>query len=104
MRINFDEVSAKQEIVDAFYKRHGPCCAGCDWWRWHNTLVGECIRAAPVSGTERLAMIGVTGSSLAIGAGHIMTRREHICGEFRDAGGQKAAIKSTDALLAETKK
>ena len=77
----------KQAIVDAFYKQHGPCCAGCDWWRWSNTVVGECIRTAPVSGVERLAMIGVTGSSLAIGAGHIMTRREHFCGEFRDTDG-----------------
>jgi hypothetical protein len=44
----FAVVTRKQAIVDAFYKQHGPCCAGCDWWRWHNTLVGECMRTAPV--------------------------------------------------------
>lgn len=75
----------KQAIVDAFYKKHGPCCAGCDWWRWYNTVAGECIRSAPVSGTERVAMLGVSGASLAPEAGHIMTRRDHVCGEFRDA-------------------
>ena len=73
-----------QAIIDAFYAKRGPCCAGCDWWRWHNSCVGECTRTEPVSGTERVAMIGVTGSSLPLGAGHIMTPREHVCGEFRD--------------------
>jgi len=29
-------------------------------------------------------MLGITGASLEIGAGHIMTRREHICGDFVD--------------------
>ena len=74
----------KQAIVDAFYKQHGPCCAGCDWWRWHNTVAGECIRTVPVAGVERIAMLGITGTSLRVDAGHIMTTREHVCGEFRD--------------------
>lgn len=78
----------KQAIVDAFYKKHGACCAGCDWWRWHNAVVGECVRTAPVSGAERFAMLSVTGSSLAPEAGHIMTRRDHVCGEFRDTDSQ----------------
>lgn len=73
-----------QAIVDAFYKAHGPCCAGCDWWRWCNALVGECTRAAPVAGAERFAMLGMTGCSLTPEAGHIMTPREHVCGEFKD--------------------
>jgi hypothetical protein len=73
-----------QAVVDAFYAQHGPCCAGCDWWRWYNSTVGECIRSAPVSGAERFAMLGITGSSLPLEAGHIMTQRDHVCGEFRD--------------------
>lgn len=73
-----------QAILDAFHKANGPCCAGCDWWRWHNALVGECIRTQPVAGVERFAMLGITGSSLAPEAGHIMTPREHVCGEFKD--------------------
>lgn len=80
-----------QVIVDAFYKAHGPCCAGCDWWRWHNSLVGECIRTAPTSGAERFAMLGVTGSTLPLDAGHIMTPREHLCGEFKDESTQEGA-------------
>lgn len=77
-----------QGIVDAFYAAHGPCCAGCDWWRWHNSVAGECIRTAPTSGAERFAMLGVTGSSLPLDAGHIMTPREHVCGEFKDDGAK----------------
>ncbi len=83
-----DMLARKQAIVDAFYKQHGPCCAGCDWWRWYNSVAGECIRTAPVSGSERVAMLGVTGSSLPLGAGHIMTLRDHVCGEFRDTENQ----------------
>lgn len=79
----------KQAIIDAFYKQHGPCCAGCDWWRWSNTVAGECIRTAPVSGAERISMLGITYSSLAPSAGHIMTLREHYCGEFRDTPDDK---------------
>ena len=30
-----------QAIVDKFYLDNGPCCAGCDWWRWHNSVAGE---------------------------------------------------------------
>lgn len=80
-----------QAIVDAFYKARGPCCAGCDWWRWYNPLVGECIRTVPTAGIERFAMLGVESSSLTPGAGHIMTPRAHVCGEFKDdpAGEQK---------------
>ena len=41
----------------------------------------------PVSGAERLAMLGMTGISCTVGAGHIMTPREHYCGEFKDTEG-----------------
>ena len=81
-----DATVRRQRVVDAFYAGHGPCCAGCDWWRHYNSLVGECIRSAPVAGAERFAMLGINGLSLQPGAGHVMTRRDHHCGEFRDAG------------------
>jgi hypothetical protein len=73
-----------QANVDAFYGSHGPCCGGCDWWRWHNSAAGECIRCAPVAGAERYGMLGITGSSLPLEAGHVMTLRDHVCGEFKD--------------------
>ena len=76
-----------QSHIDAFNREHGPCCAGCDWWRWYNSMVGDCTRTAPVSGAERISMLGMTGTSCAVGAGHIMTPREHYCGEFKDAEG-----------------
>lgn len=74
----------RQQIIDRFYAKHGPCCAGCDWWRHLNSVVGECIRTVPVSGIQRISMLGITGTSLQPGAGHIMTPREHVCGEFKD--------------------
>jgi len=73
-----------QAVVDEFYRKHGPCCAGCDWWRWHNSVAGECTRTAPVSGDVRFAMLGIVNSSLATDAGHVMTPRDHVCGEFKD--------------------
>lgn len=73
-----------QEAADAFYWSHGPCCAGCDWWSRINSSVGECTRAAPVAENERWAMFGISAVSLRSGAGHIMTPREHHCGEFKD--------------------
>ncbi len=74
----------QQEVIDRFYFAHGPCCAGCDWWRSYNSLIGECHRAKPVSGKERADMLGIFSSSLRLRAGHIMTPREHHCGDFRD--------------------
>ena len=71
-------------VQDEFYIKHGPCCAGCDWWRFFNSSVGECTKSAPVSGPERIAMLGMDGCSLAPESGHILTRREHMCGDFKD--------------------
>jgi hypothetical protein len=75
---------SRQERLDAFYFSNGPCCAGCDWWRSVNSLVGECRRSAPMAGAERFAMLGIAGASLKVGAGHALTRRDYVCGEFKD--------------------
>lgn len=75
----------RQEIIDRFYWSHGACCAGCDWWRHMTSMAGECLRSAPVSESERWAMLGVTGSSRATGAGQVVTQRHHCCGAFRDS-------------------
>lgn len=77
------EVS-EQEAIDTFYWDNGPCCAGCDWWRSFNTRVGECLKSAPVSGQERFAMTGMSRPTMAVGAGHVATMREHHCGDFKD--------------------
>lgn len=73
-----------QKHIDRFYNRHGPCCAGCDHWRWLNSMAGECTRSAPVSGAEAISMLGMESPSLLPEAGHVITRRDHICGEFVD--------------------
>ena len=74
----------RQTSVDTFYAKNGPCCAGCDHWRWINSLVGECRRSSPVSGFERADMLQTKILGHAVEAGHILTRREHHCGEFSD--------------------
>lgn len=73
-----------QEHLDRFYFQNGPCCAGCDWWNWQNSLTGECQKSAPISGEERWAMLDITGCSLPFDAGHIITKRDHHCGGFND--------------------
>lgn len=77
-------IGDRQEILDIFYFRNGPCCAGCDWWRSLNVGTGECTRSAPVSGSDRLAMLGIDWSSMPLGAGHVLTKRAHVCGDFKD--------------------
>lgn len=80
-----DRNDIQSVIIDRFYVEHGRCCAGCDWWRYMNSVVGECTRSAPVSGDQRFSMLGMR----IIGgpkprSGHILTNRAHICGEFKD--------------------
>lgn len=78
-------MGARQDFVDRFYKKYGPCCAGCDFWRHYNSVAGECILSAPVSGDERVAMLGIIDPSLTPGAGHVITLRDHWCGDFVDS-------------------
>lgn len=75
----------RQALLDEFYHRTGPCCAGCDWWRSLNSRAGECLRTPMVASAERAVPLGITGASLNIGAGHVLTPREHVCGEFKDS-------------------
>lgn len=78
------EHSETQQFVDAFYHQHGPCCAGCDWWKYHNSRVGDCTRSAPVDGQARWAMLGFERLTGDTPSGHIVTERDHKCGEFLD--------------------
>ena len=74
----------RQEFIDRFYWKRGPCCAGCDWWDAANSVAGDCTRSAPVSSAERGAMLGIRNCTASAQAGHVMTPREHLCGEFKD--------------------
>jgi hypothetical protein len=82
--MNAAKAARIQEACDRFYTANGPCCAGCDWWGSASSVAGECTRSAPVPGGQRYAMLGITGTSLPMAAGHVMTPREHRCGEFKD--------------------
>lgn len=78
--------AAWQEALDTFYMLRGPCCAGCDHWLSLSPQVGECTQTPPkFTSAERLAMIGIHACTLRPGAvGHALTRREHVCGSFKD--------------------
>lgn len=73
-----------QENVDTFYFRHGKCCAGCDWWRSVSPLIGECSKAKIVGGIERWDVVGLDRCSLRLPSGHPMTKRDYVCGQFKD--------------------
>lgn len=77
-------MSATQEMMDNFYRQKGPCCAGCDHWRWVNSVAGLCTQSKIVPSKERGAMFEISSSTLNFGAGHVMTKREYVCGLFRD--------------------
>ena len=71
-----------QNLVDSFYRDNGKCCAGCDHWQWHNATIGDCTKSAPVSSKDRISMIDI---DIEVRAGHIVTDRSHVCGEFADS-------------------
>lgn len=74
-----------QRCNDRYYSEHGPCCAGCDYWHSFG-VIGECRRSAPVSAAERFSMVAFVPSAhgKSPDAGHIVTDRSHVCGEFKD--------------------
>lgn len=77
-------MSATSALLDKFYFKTGPCCAGCDYWRYHNALYGECVRSPKVSAADSMASLGISSISGNLGAGHVITRRDEWCGEFKD--------------------
>lgn len=77
-------VPPTQHYVDTFYAKTGPCCAGCDFWRWLNSVVGECVRMPPNQSHDTAAGLGLTGCSHPKSTANL-TYRNHVCGEFRDS-------------------
>ncbi len=75
----------RQNIIDHFYIENGDCCAGCDWWRHINSVIGECIKSSPVSGPERSSIFGLLSNPCLNESGHPLTRRDHYCGDFKDS-------------------
>lgn len=75
---------SKQNLIDEFYLANGPCCAGCDHWRWLNTVAGECHKSAPVGGQDRFTATGMELISARVASGHIVTERSYHCGDFVD--------------------
>lgn len=75
-----------QRHVDAYADKFGPCCAGCDFWRWINTAVGECVRHAPDPSHDAAAGLGLHGVSLGKSS-TMLTKRDQWCGDFSDNQG-----------------
>lgn len=74
----------KQKLIDKFYKDNGPCCAGCDNWRWQNAVIGECTKSLIISGEEIAKMLSIESCSANLGAGQALTKRDYVCGNFID--------------------
>lgn len=88
MNAMVETLDRAQEAADRFYVKHGPCCAGCDWWHHSNSVIGECRKSAPVSAAERYSIVRMEWTSWRLSeleAGHILTNREHHCGDFTDS-------------------
>ena len=73
-----------QQNIDTIYWSHGPCCAGCDYWLSITTRVGMCRASEPMSGADRIAMLGMSSISMYVGSGHAFTLADHHCGKFKD--------------------
>jgi len=73
----------KQDHIDAFADKHALCCAGCDFWRWINSVVGECVRHAPNPAHDAAAGLGIHGFS-AGPVSSMLVKRDHWCGDFVD--------------------
>lgn len=74
----------RQEVIDRYYFQHGPCCAGCDWWRSLTSVSGECLQSKIIPGDERMSMMGIRNVSCHVPAGHAVTARDYHCGKFKD--------------------
>lgn len=73
-----------QEQCDAFYWKNGPCCAGCDHWSSSEAWIGQCMSAPPVSGADVIRSMGIAWSSYIPPPGQPYTKRDHVCGAFKD--------------------
>lgn len=73
-----------QTYVDKFYMKNGKCCAGCDHWRHFGSTVGECANSKIVPENERASMLDFKNITYDIGAGHALTKRDYVCGQFKD--------------------
>lgn len=75
---------AYQERLDSFYWKHGRCCAGCDHWSSMAGDIGQCHAAPIVSGTDVVRSLGMTFCSYNPAPDHPYTKRDHVCGTFKD--------------------
>jgi hypothetical protein len=73
-----------QNKIDEFYRKNGQCCAGCDFWRWHNSVAGDCIKSNLVSGRDRASFLGIKNLSVEVESGHVITPRDYHCENFQD--------------------
>lgn len=75
----------EQMRADSFYMANGSCCSGCDHWRGMGGTIGECTNSKIISSKDRLRFLGWRNCTLDIGAGHAITRRDYVCGQFKDS-------------------
>lgn len=76
----------EDRLVVEFYKKNGPCCAGCDHWRYFSANLGECEKSNIMSMEDRLSILGITHWTGPGEAGKALTERGYHCGNFIDSG------------------
>ena len=74
----------EQILIDKFYFKNGKCCAGCDRWRHDGSLVGECTNSKIIPARERASLLNFNSPNICVKAGHALTRRDYVCGQFKD--------------------
>jgi len=80
----FNEIK-EDALVIKFYKENGPCCSGCDHWRYFNNVMGECEKSNLMSMADRLSILGITHWTGPREAGKALTERGYHCGNFIDS-------------------
>lgn len=79
----------EDELVIQFYKENGPCCSGCDHWRYFNNVIGECQKSNLMGMSDRLSILGITHWTGPREAGKALTERGYYCESFIDSDLQK---------------
>lgn len=78
------EYTQDQIKADKFYMENGNCCSGCDHWRGMGGTIGECTNSKIMPWKDIMGFLGWENCTMNGKAGHAITRRDYVCGQFKD--------------------
>ena len=82
LRASIPTILDAEHYLRIFADANPKSCAACEYWRYENSLAGQCIKSAPVPSADRVELLGFSSISVHYGAGHVFTPRDHYCGDF----------------------